>query len=366
MPQKRERSCFIIGPMRDAHLKQNARLVRLAREVIEPLLREIEAQDGERYVVRTPYDLGGGNIMNDVIYAIDRADLVVADLTDSNPNAFYELGITHALGRACVSVMEETQQKIEFDLSAYRVYKINLDEERYSEAQNILRDALRTAHRSISDWSKLENPVIDFFRAPITYISPAFSLAQGYYLNFVRPVVESLIKRKGQRYLYDVGVSTDDSVPTPNKIDDTALLPDDVRAALELHIVIPNRIGLTKHGYTDRLRGVIPAAVVEGDGRHYTCFYHSASSQHTLIDIPTTLRVLEDAVERRMRYPNVAHEAPEWREIEEQELDHVAVILQSFIARHPENPAFARRVRILRYDPDTPGDLLWLRDAGLG
>lgn len=31
MPQKRERSCFIIGPMRDAHLKQNARRVRILR-----------------------------------------------------------------------------------------------------------------------------------------------------------------------------------------------------------------------------------------------------------------------------------------------------------------------------------------------
>lgn len=40
--------------------------------------------------------------MNDVLYAIDRADIVIADLTDSNANAFYELGICHALGRACM------------------------------------------------------------------------------------------------------------------------------------------------------------------------------------------------------------------------------------------------------------------------
>lgn len=100
---------------------------------------------------------------------------MIADLTDSNPNAFYELGITHALGRACVAVMESRQQKIEFDIAAYRVFKLNLDEERYLEAQCILRDPIEGAHRSISDWSTFENPVIDFFRAPITSISPAFA-----------------------------------------------------------------------------------------------------------------------------------------------------------------------------------------------
>lgn len=364
MLNNKPRSCFIIGPMRDADLGDDARLIRLARQVIAPLLDEIERRDGVRYVVRTPYDLGGNHVMNDVIYAIDRADLVIADLTDSNPNVFYELGICHALGRACIAVMEDRQTKIEFDISAYRVYKLKLEDGRYLEAQQKLRDPINLAHRSISDWTKFENPVIDFFRAPITYISPAFALAQGYYLNFVKPVVESMIRTRGARYLYDVGAAALDK-PQPKNIEDVSVLPDDVRRKLELHIVIPGRIALARHNFADRLRGRVPSALVEGDGRSYSCFYraYDSDTRHALVDIPTTLRVMEDAVDRRMRYPNIHHDAPEWREVEDQEIQRFTLVLQMFIDRHDMNPEFAGRIRILRYNPDSPGDLLWLHAA---
>jgi len=359
MPDNRkERSCFIIGPMRDSELGTRARLIKLAREVVRPLLEEIERREVVRYRVTTPYDLGGNHVMNDVIYAIDRADMVIADLTDSNPNVFYELGITHALGRACITVMEERQPKIEFDISAYRVYRLNLDDDQYMEAQRRLRDPLEKAHRTISDWSKFENPVIDFFRAPITYISPSYSLAQGYYLNFVRPVVESIIKRRGARYLYDIGIAPE-GMSAPNKIEEAAVLDDSQRAALEMLVIIPTRISFTRHQYVDRLRGQLQAAVVEGDGRNYTSFYRVDGQKLFLIDVPTTLRVLEDAVDRRMRHPNVRSDDPEWREVEQQELDRVAVILQMLIDRHEQNPEFHDHVRIVRYDPDSPADLLW-------
>lgn len=356
------RSCFILGPMRDADLKDKARLIKLQREVIAPLLLDIERRDGIRYIVRTPYDLGGNHVMNDVLYAIDRADLVIADLTDSNPNAFYELGICHALGRASIAVMEERQQKIEFDISAYRVYKINLDEERYLEAQRKLRDAVEAAHKSLSDWSKFENPVIDFFRAPITYISPAYSLAQGYYMNFIRPVVESIIKRKARGYVYDIGTAP----PGKNiagRIEESIVLDDEARRRLQLHVVVPTRIALSKHNFADKLRGDLPAAVVEGDGRSYTCFAYEQDSQINLVDIPTTLRGMEDAVDRRMRYSNVAHDAPEWREVEEQELERFIIVLSLFISRHDSNPEFSNRVRILRYDPERPAGMMWLYNA---
>lgn len=366
MPDRRkERLCFIIGPMRDSELGDRARLIKLAREVVRPLLDEIEQQEGIHYRVATPYDLGGNHVMNDVIYAIDRADMVIADLTDSNPNVFYELGITHALGRACITVMEDRQPKIEFDIAAYRVYRLNLEGDQYMEAQRRLREPITQAHRSISDWSKFENPVIDFFRAPITYISPSYSLAQGYYFNFVRPVVESMIKRRGTRYLYDIG-TVPEGVSAPNKIEEAAVMTDEVRAALKLQIIIPTRIVLAKHQYADRTRGHLMSAVVEGDGRNYTCFYRiddsAEAAPHTLIDVPTTLRVLEDAVDRRMRHPNVSHDAPEWREVEEQELDRVAVILQMLIDRHELNPEFRNRIQVVRYDPDAPADLLWFHN----
>lgn len=343
-----------------------ARLNRLAREVIRPLFDEIERREGVRYIVQTPYDLGGDHVMNDVIYAIDRADIVIADLTDSNPNVFYELGICHSLGRASIALMEERQEKIEFDVRAYRVYKINLDEDRYQEGRDALREPLTRAHLSVSDWSRFENPVIDFFRAPITYISPSFALAQNYYFNFVRPVGEAMIKRKGARYLYDIGTA-EPGANVQGQLEQMQLLSDDARRQLELHIVVPLRIAFTKRTFADKLRGALPSALIEGDGRSYTCFLHTTpQGAPALVDIPTTIRGMEDAVQRRMRYPNISSDAPEWREVEQQEVTRFAMILETFIGQHEANPEFARRIRIIRYNPDQPGDLLWLHNILAG
>lgn len=37
------------------------------------------------------------NILEDIVKGIIESDLIVADLTDSNANVYYELGIAHAL-----------------------------------------------------------------------------------------------------------------------------------------------------------------------------------------------------------------------------------------------------------------------------
>ncbi len=358
---------------------KDKRLERLADNIIRPLLAEIGTPDGVTYNVYTPWDQGGDHIMNDVIYAIDRADLVIADLTDRNPNVFYELGITHALGRPCVSVVEATDEPLPFDIRAYRYYAVRLAftdadtdatrAEAYEAAKTLLRMPLERAHEE-ADWSRFENPVIDFFRAPITYISPAFSLAQGYYLNFVKPVVESMNKKKGaNRYIYDVGIGPGNGDRPPD-LDNAELLSAAVRRQLKLIIIVPDRITYTKRNYVDRMRGSLDDAVVETDGRNMTCFYRADahSDTHQLIDIPTTVRPIRDAVERRMRHPNVAPDDPEWREVEKQEIDRFILNLQLLIDDHETNPEFKSRIEIMRYDADQPDNLLWMHnimiDAG--
>ncbi len=365
--RQREHFCFIIGPMRDADLGPQSRLQKLSREVMEPIFREIERQEGVRYTVNTPYSVGIGStqIMRDVIYHIDRADIVIADLTGSNPNVFYELGITHALGRPCITVLEDSQQRIEFDISAYKVYKINLDEDEFSEARDQLRTPLRQAARD-ADWAKFENPVIDFFRAPITYISPAYSLAQGYYYNFVRPVVEAMITRRAGRYFYDIGMETE-QFRSPSKIEDAEVLPDKVRYRLKLQIVIPDQISFAKRINADRFRDKIPGAVIEGDGRTYTCFMRTEDDTPVLVDLPTTIRVMEDAVRRRLRYTDAFADSPEFRAIERQEIERFMVNLQLLINRHEHNPVFSERIQMVRYNPDLPTEeVRWVHDIMRG
>jgi len=60
------------------------------------------------------------NVLRDIVTGIERADLVVADLTGLNPNVFYELGIAHGLGIATILITQALDE-VPFELRAYRV-----------------------------------------------------------------------------------------------------------------------------------------------------------------------------------------------------------------------------------------------------
>ena len=68
----------------------------------------------------------GDSIMSDVWEGICDCGVVIADITDSNPNVLYELGLAHALGRDVIPVSQtDESQSIPFDLLGQRlvVYK---------------------------------------------------------------------------------------------------------------------------------------------------------------------------------------------------------------------------------------------------
>ena len=79
--------CFVIGPMTGHHGQV---LQWLAHDVVQKLLPD--------WTVTTPDSGVLGNIMNDVVRSCDRADLVIANTTGSNPNVLYEIGLLDALG----------------------------------------------------------------------------------------------------------------------------------------------------------------------------------------------------------------------------------------------------------------------------
>src|SRR4051794_20171801 len=61
------------------------------------------------------------NVLADVVRGIAEADLVVADLTTSNANVFYELGLAHAMGVPTVLIaQQDSSEDIPFDLRQYR------------------------------------------------------------------------------------------------------------------------------------------------------------------------------------------------------------------------------------------------------
>lgn len=71
-------------------------------------------------------DLFGEDVMTDVFESILRATLIIADITSRNANVFYELGLSHAMGKR-VLLIAQGAEHIPFDLLRFRhvIYQDN-------------------------------------------------------------------------------------------------------------------------------------------------------------------------------------------------------------------------------------------------
>lgn len=77
-----------------------------------------------------------GDILPHVVRMILSARIVVANVSSRNPNVFYELGITHALGKKSV-LISEAMERVPFDIQSRRVIIFSTPEEldqRWSDA----------------------------------------------------------------------------------------------------------------------------------------------------------------------------------------------------------------------------------------
>jgi len=88
---------------------------QLYEEVIRPV--------AERFKLRAYHVgevFGPGMILHDIAQGIVDAKIVVAEITPTNQNVFYELGYAHALGKPTILLAERGKQ-LPFDISGYRV-----------------------------------------------------------------------------------------------------------------------------------------------------------------------------------------------------------------------------------------------------
>ena len=70
-----------------------------------------------------------GVLLNDIIKGISESEFIIADLTDKNPNVFYELGIAHQL-RKKVIIITQNENDIPADLKGHKwiLYNTNTEE----------------------------------------------------------------------------------------------------------------------------------------------------------------------------------------------------------------------------------------------
>jgi hypothetical protein len=148
------RLCFVIMPFSATASCSEDEWTQIFEHVFKP---GIEAA-GLDYECRRS-DANRGNLISAIIRSLHEAHVVLADLTDQNPNVFYELGVRHTLKNRTILVAQN-RQNIPFDLQPYanHIYEWKTQGGRQSFATTI-RELLADVD---AEPERPDNPVSDF------------------------------------------------------------------------------------------------------------------------------------------------------------------------------------------------------------
>jgi hypothetical protein len=132
-----ENLCFILMPFSPDSLTQI-----YERFVKQPLERKLGLK-----CVRADDIYQSTQIMRDIWNHINRARIIVAELTGRNPNVFYELGLAHVLGKRVILIAQSVDF-IPFDLRSIRTIIYNNELKGYEKLAKEVVEFVKSELRS--------------------------------------------------------------------------------------------------------------------------------------------------------------------------------------------------------------------------
>lgn len=122
--------CFVISPIGDRGSDTRRLSDDLFELIVEPALEKYRYE-----VLRADKIFESGDINSQIISLIQSAQLCVIDLSDHNPNVYYEAGRRHEAGLPSIQLIRD-EQSIPFDLAGLRTIKYDVtDARRIRETQ---------------------------------------------------------------------------------------------------------------------------------------------------------------------------------------------------------------------------------------
>jgi hypothetical protein len=153
MPSTRNKLCFLIGPIGSHNSAERQHADTLLKKIIKPTFAN---HFREFKVERADHIARPGMIDSQVITHLIDADLVIADITGRNANAFYELGIRHMLQKPVIHLYRRGDA-IPMDIAPYRSIEFDyIEKSDVREAKIALR---RAVHEVFLPGFIIENPV---------------------------------------------------------------------------------------------------------------------------------------------------------------------------------------------------------------
>lgn len=181
--------------------------------------RTLDLDKTYRLIIKKAVEASGLECIraDDIVYAsvIDKpmyehlllADIVIADLSTSNANAIYELGIRHALKPRSTIVIAETQFKFPFDIGHLPIRKYEhlgkgIDGEYAYEMSQELRKAIINA---LNNTPEIDSPIYSY----LPYLKPPTFDARA--IKEIKQLGSALDKLSDSRKQWDSDISGDQS-----------------------------------------------------------------------------------------------------------------------------------------------------------
>lgn len=137
-----EKHCFVICPIGEETSEERRHSDMLLKHLIEPVLRNFGLK-----VLRADKIEKSGLITQQIFENLLKANLCIADLSFSNPNVFYELGVRHMSQLPSIQIIRKGD-KIPFDVSQGRTIVIDT-----SDVYTLI-DRMESAKKELSEYVK--------------------------------------------------------------------------------------------------------------------------------------------------------------------------------------------------------------------
>ena len=144
--------CFVISPIGEIGTPTRQRSDNVLNFIINPVIREHGYGDAERAEkIAKP-----GVITSQIIERIIDNDLVIADLTDENPNVFYELAVRHVYNKPCIHI-SQSKNRLPFDVHNIRtIFFDSTDLKSVDSCKKELSDQIKAIEQ---DPSNIDSPI---------------------------------------------------------------------------------------------------------------------------------------------------------------------------------------------------------------
>ena len=139
------KTCFIISAIGEEESETRKRANVIYEFMFEPILKDMGYN-----VTRSDKIGSAGLITREIVKQIINSDLIIADVSDENPNVFYELAIRNVVKKPVI-VIKRAEQKMPFDIYDKRAIPLDTTKPRvWENAKKQLRVQIKDSE---------ENPV---------------------------------------------------------------------------------------------------------------------------------------------------------------------------------------------------------------